>query len=216
MKKLYKQNSFHAIRSEIVKQLINDSKSMDLIKDVLNSNDVQVKKTLIQYTSQINPTLIAEYEKLLSDSSYELIEIALEKLCIQNPFHVSKYIDLTAGIEGTKGRNVKIKNLELAYLFLGNNNETINQLVDFTSNSYEFLTRVNAFAALTRLDYINEKAIENALMAALSNNGRLAGPAKAYIKEFYAKSKHQKLIQLKVIEFARTDYDKKVLYSLLN
>lgn len=213
----FQKNSFHAIRSEIVMQLIDDNhpESSNLIKLALNDNDVQVRRTVITSVKNIEPALLANYETLLLDSSYITIATALEKLCFQFPENTNKYLDKTKDIEGTNGRNVIIKWLEIAAVTNNNDKKFIDQLVSYTSNSYEFITRANAMATLRKLNYFDETLLNNCLQACVSNNGRLAGPATETVKYFINQVKHKKTIVDTISKKKVQNWEKEILLKLI-
>jgi aminopeptidase N len=214
-KQLYDQNTFHAIKNEIVSQLVNDAQSGDLVKKALNDKDVQVRKATVLATSVISANMVSDYERLLNDSSYITIAAVLEKLCTTLPSNISAYLQKTKGIEGTNGRNVLIKWLELSAMYQ-QDEAAIKQLQNLTSDSYEFLTRANAMAALRKMNIFNETVLFNCMNAAVSNNGRLSGPAAETIRYFYAQNKFKNMIASGI---AMSDYgarDKETLLRLLN
>jgi aminopeptidase N len=190
---VFNNEKFHGIKSEVVYQLVNekDSKSLELITKVLNDKDAQVRKAVITHVKNIPAELLTEYEKLLADASYETITLALEKLCIQYPEKTAAYLEKTKGVEGTRGRNVIVKWLEFSSK---TDKAALDKLVAFTSGSYEFMTRQNAFASLKKSDYFNQAALENMLDAAFSSNNRLASPAIETLKYFYAQNEYRKMI----------------------
>jgi aminopeptidase N len=190
---VFNNEKFHGIKSEVVYQLVNekDSKSLELITKAINDKDAQVRKAVITHVKNIPPALLAEYEKLLADASYETITLALEKLNIQYPANTSNYLEKTKGVEGTRGRNVMVKWLEFSSK---TDKAALDKLVAFSSNSYEFMTRQNAFASLKKSDYFNQTALVNTLDATFSSNNRLATPAIETLKYFYAKNEHRKMI----------------------
>ena len=212
----FQKNTFHGIRSEIVMQLLNDKneQSIQLIKLALHDKDVQVRKSVIVNASYIEPSLLADYEGLLLDSSYITIATALEKLSFQFPLHVANYLEKTKGIEGTRGREVRIKWLEIAAVSTGEKTYT-DQLVKYTSNSYEFLTRTNSMGSLRKLNYFDEEALANCLNAVVSSNGRLAGPAAETIKYFYAQPKFKKWILDVVSSKLLKDWEREIVVKLL-
>ncbi len=190
---LFNKEVFHGIKSEVVYQLVNekDSKSHELITKAINHKDAQVRKAVITHVKNIPAALLGEYEKLLAEASYETITLALEKLCIQYPEKTTTYLEKTKGVEGTRGRNVMVKWLEYSSK---TDKTALDKLVAFSSNSYEFMTRQNAFTSLKKLDYFDEKALANTLDAAFSNNSRLAGPATETLRYFYAKNEYRKMM----------------------
>jgi len=217
LKQVYEANTFHAIKTEIATQFLDDKAGEQIVKMALHDKDVMVRKGIMLNTKKIAPSLMADYEPLLTDSSYILIATALEKLCISFPANAKKYLAATKGIEGTTGRNVLVKWLEMS---INDKQDAakLNQLIDFTSVSYEFLTRTNAMGALKRLNYFDEKVLSNCMNACLSSNGRLAGPATETIKYFYTQDKYKKLIADGIVGFAATASmkDKEILNKLLD
>ncbi len=194
LEEVYQKNSFHAIKTEIINQIVEnkDAESLKLVKLALHDKDVQVRKGIIVNAKNIDASLLPDYEALLLDSSYQTIATALEKLCFNFPENANRYLDLTKGIEGTNGRNVIIKWLEIASAVKDMKNAE--QLVTYTSNSYEFITRTNAMQALRKLNYFDNAALDNCIDACLSSNGRLAGPAGETIRYFYNQSQYKKII----------------------
>ncbi len=213
----FQKNEYHAIRSEIVMQLLDDTnpESVQLIKQALHDKDVQVRKAVIMNVKGIDPSLLSDYETLLLDSSYITIATALEKLSFQFPQNTQKYLDKTKGIEGTNGRNVIIKWLEISILESKTDKEFIDKLIAYTSNSYEFITRSNAMTTFRKLNYFDEAILGNCLQACLSNNGRLSGPATETVKYFSAQPKYRKIIVEAITTKQWKAWEKEILYKLL-
>jgi aminopeptidase N len=215
LKQVYEASSFHAIKTEIVIQLLGDKGSEPVMKMALHDKDVQVRKGVVVNTKIIAPSLEGDYELLLKDSSYITIVTALEKLCNAFPAHTSRYLEATRGIEGTNGRNVLIKWLEISIAAKDEKGQ-VNQLVAFTSDSYEFATRTNAMAATRRLNYFDSKLLANCINACLSSNGRLSAPAAETVKYFYAQDKFKKLIAEGIAASDVSAKDREVLNKLMN
>ena len=186
--KAFHQETFEAVKTEVVSQLAADQtpETINLLKEALTDKDVAVRKVALKNINPVSMGLMSEFEKLLTDSSYEIIENALQKLIALNPYRTKEYLSLTNREEGNLGRNVKIRWLELSYASTGKKEYT-NRLVDLTSNSYEFRTRINAMAALKRLAYFNDALAKNAVEAILSANVRLSGPANDMLKFFFSR-----------------------------
>lgn len=195
---VFNKEKFQAVKTSVVAQLINDTNagSRSLIRKAIQDKDVAVRKSTLSTIKIIPADLIPDYEKLLSDSSYDVIASTLSLLNTSTtPYKMSQYLETTKGIIGVSGRNVEIKWLELS--FINNNQEKleyINKLVDYTSKSYEFRTRTNAMQALKRLDYFDGGLMANLLDAVPSSNGRLAGPATEVLQYFYSQDKYKKTI----------------------
>lgn len=217
LKEVYGKATFHAVKTEIINQLLDDkgAESLKLVKQALHDKDVYVRKGVIMNVKTIDPSLLADYEPLLLDSSYQTIATALEKLCFSFPENTQKYLDVTKGIEGTNGRNVIIKWLEIAAAANNNDKKYVDQLVAFTSNSYEFITRTNAMAALRKLNYFDNSVLNNCVNACLSSNGRLAGPATETIKYFFNQAKHKKMISDNIKGMQGADWEREILNKLI-
>ncbi|MBI2268948.1 MAG: M1 family metallopeptidase [Bacteroidetes bacterium] len=192
---VYNKETFHAIKSEIIAQLVNDKepKSVALIIKAISDKDVQVRKTALKEIVDPSPEMTTELEKLLTDSSYEIVASALDKLCYYNPAKTSAYLEATKDVEGTVGRNVTIKWLEIAYTSTGKIQHA-DKLVTYTGNSYEFRTRVNAMNALKKCNYFDIKMVDNLTDAILSHNSRLSRPAHEALGYFYEQNKYKKII----------------------
>jgi aminopeptidase N len=212
----FQKNPYHAIRGEIVAQLIGDKneKGIQLIKQALHDKDVQVRKSVITSAVYMEPSLLTDYETLLLDSSYVTIATALEKLCFQFPQSAQKYLDKTKDIEGVRGRDVRMKWLEIAYSTT-NDKGHLDQLIKYTSNSYEFISRSNAMASLRKLNYFDGTVLDNCLNAVVSSNGRLATPAAETIKYFFAQPKYKKLIVDGVAAKPLKDWEKEIVMRVL-
>jgi hypothetical protein len=88
---------------------------------------------------------------------------------------------------------VRVRWLELAYMAYGKKTYA-DELVSLTANSYEFRTRVNAMAALRRIDYFDKPLIGYLVSAILNPNTRLAGPAADLLAYFYAQDRYKRVI----------------------
>jgi len=192
---IYNKETFQAIKAEVVAQLANDSnsKSRDLIKMAIADKDVMVRKAVLSKVNPIPAALFQDFEKLLTDSSYEVVAGTLDKLSAANPVGISSYLEKTKGVEGTVGRNVEVKWLELSVMS-AKDSSALHKLVDYSSNSYEFRTRTNAAMALKRLDYFDAKLMASLVDATLSANVRLSGPCAEVLQYFYGQDKYKKMI----------------------
>jgi len=192
---VFHKETFQAVKAEVVAQLAGDSNSASraLLKDAIADKDVLVRKAVLANTKVIPASLLPDFEKLLADSSYDVIISTLDRLNVSNPNGMPGYLQKTKGITGAVGRNVEIKWLELSSIY-STDYTNQNKLVEYTSCSYEFRTRATAMQALKRLDYFNETLLANLLNAVPNANGRLAGPASEVLQYFYDEDKNKKII----------------------
>lgn len=210
---IFEKETFHGIKSEIVFQLIEDTdkKGIELIRMALKDKDVAVRKAIISQTKMINPDLQKEYEKLLTDASYETIGFALEKLCVQFPQNQAKYIELTKNVDGIRGNNIRVKRLELTAL---SNEKAMNELIFLASNSYEFLTRINAMNALVKLNYLDQQLLNYLIDGAFSTNIKLSTTALATLKHFNNQPRYKKMIADTINKSNYTNQQVEILATL--
>ena len=89
----------------------------------------------------------------------------------------------------------------------------VDQLIEYTSSSFEFLTRVNAINLLKNRKIYNEILVAHLLSAIYNPNKRLNRPAKKYLKEL-CKFENVKLILEKENKKALLDWQIKILNTL--
>jgi aminopeptidase N len=210
LQKAFQNEKFFAVRSEVVAQLANDAQSIQLIKLALVDNDVAVRKAALRNVNPITAGLVPEFEKLLTDSSYELIEGSLQKLSTLNASKIATYLSVTKNVEGNLGKHVKVRWLEISYMYTGKK-QFADDLVNLTSSSYEFRTRGNAFAALRRMNYFNENLTPNLIDGLMSANVRLSGPANDLLKFFYAQNQYKKVISIYITSQQWLPWQKAIL-----
>ena len=180
----YNKNSFHLIRSAILDQFGKDRSQpgLDLFRKALHDKHANVRKTALVLLDTVPVSLKSDVESCLSDSSYLNIQFALERLCSSFPEDRDKYLGQTKDMEGWRGRNIRMAWLEIA---IGSGkHEYLKELIPYCGPRYEFETRMNAFAALQKLNYIDPVTTEYAKAAASHWNFKLAGAAKTYLDYF--------------------------------
>jgi aminopeptidase N len=206
----FQSEKFFAVRAEVIAQLANDVQSVPLIKDALTDKDVAIRKAVLRNVNPLNAGLIPEFEKLLTDSSYEVVELSLQKLTGLNASKTNEYLNLTKNVEGNLGKHVKVRWLEIAFIYTGKK-QFADELVNLTSSSYEFRTRGNAFAALKRMNYFNENLTPNLIDGLMSANGRLSGPANDLLKYFYTQDQYKKPISTYIASQQWMPFQKAIL-----
>jgi hypothetical protein len=108
--------------------------------------------------------------------------------------NVAEYLALTKDLTGNRSMNVRIKWLEWSYMTT-QNQAHLDELIEYLSNSYEFMTRTNAAAALERTNVINTKGIEYLLDGLFSPNSRLRGPLNGTVQHFFDQTMYQLMIR---------------------
>ncbi len=176
----FEKEGFWAMKAEIVKQLCSDVNAYSFLRDVVSKHpDHRVRRSLITGLKGIPDVFLEFYERSLYDSSYQNIELALDKLFIYGKSdQYVKYLDRVKNLTG-QNHGIRIKYLELAinYSVYPEKKEFERQLIDYTSNKYEFRTRIAAMGATKKCDVFNDQLIMNVMDAASGTNRRLAQPA---------------------------------------
>lgn len=193
--KRYETETFHAIRSEIAMQLmpLMNEFSDKVIEIGLKSMDHELKKTILDQTIRISESNMDLYQNLLLDSSYVVIEKALDLLSFYAPEKMEEYMSMTEGVRGDRSNNVQIARLKNAYLVF-NDSKYLEELVELASPDNEFTTKQNVFKALKKVNAINQRGIEYLFDALMSFNARLRGPAKRTIDYFFEQEKFKREI----------------------
>ncbi len=212
LEKAFNTEKFFAIRTEVIAQLAKDAQSVPMIKTALVDKDVNVRKAALRNVNPVTAGVVPEFEKLLSDSSYEVIEGALQKLSALNASKTATYLSLTKNVEGNLGKHVKIRWLETAYMSTGKK-QFADEIVSLTSSSYEFRARGNAFAALKRMAYFNDQLTANLVDGLMSANPRLSGPSNELLRFFYAQNQYKNTINTYIASQQWTATQQSILHS---
>ena len=207
----YNKEEFWGIRAEIASQLASSS-NQEVVKTLYRDVHSGVRKALILgLKAKVDNTdvLLAA----LKDSSYKTVEYALQKVMKSDLDRAVKVKAMDATImEVGHMNNIKIAWLENAIVFYPEENYQYKSLLkDYSSNLYEFRTRTTAMAALKRLNLFDETVLNNLIDASISNNRRLASPARGVYKFFASQPDFEKKIKK---HFTTAKYDAKV-YDLI-
>lgn len=206
--KSFSKENFFMIKAEIITQLTDDknSASLELFRKAINDKDVNVRKAIVNNIKSIVESIRADYEKLLADSSYNVIAAALDNLVYNFPANTEHYLDLTKTTEGSIGKNVRIKWLELAYISK-KDDKFIKELFEYCNiKRYESFTVINALKAIKRLNYLNPTLAHYLFEDATYWNDRINPDAKDALTFFYEEDQYKKMLK---DEFQKLDAKKK-------
>jgi aminopeptidase N len=212
--KCYYQENFHLTKAEIISQLFADRQpsTVNLLKQAIHDPDDYVRRAVLKNITTVTEDLRQDYEILLTDRSYTNIELALENLVNSFPGGAHPYFGQTGMVTGWRGKNIRIKWLELAVE--SGKKEHLQELISYSSQSYEFETRQNALNALKRLNYLDEEVAENLLNAFLYWNFKLSGTAKEVFQYFIQQNDHKWLLNDYYQSHPWNESDKKKLDQL--
>ena len=148
------------------------SLSVPFIREVLASDDPELRKTLAIHMDRIPSELQLDFETLIKDPSYVTKENALFKLWIYFPAKRADYLEATRGIYGLPSYNMRILWLFLAVLT--QDFETVEQrnayreeLFGYTSDKYAFEIRQNAFSIITEVFELPEQNLRDLVNASV-------------------------------------------------
>ncbi len=180
----FRKENFHLTKSEIIDQLSDDRTdfTIDLFRHALNDTDANVRKAVLKDVLPLPGSLQPEAEKALNDYSYLNQELALQNLYQSFPDNTDKYLATTKNLTGWRGLNIRMKWLEI--VITRGKTEFLPELVRYSGPEYEFETRMNAFAVMKRLRYIDEVTLANAKSASQHWNNKLRDAAKDYLNYF--------------------------------
>lgn len=172
-----RSDEFYRLKAEAVSQLGKDAAAQESILHVSKAAHPVLQQAALRAMNAASPSVKLRLEQALSDSSYDVVQLALETLCRQYPSETGRFADKVAHVEGMNN-SVAIKRLEMQALYASDAKEaSLQRLVYLASNAWEFRTRNNAFNALKSLGYCDTLLVNHLFDAALSRNGRLAAPA---------------------------------------
>lgn len=164
------------MKAEVINQMIEDETVSSNLQKVFKQSAPAPKLAAIRNYKGKAGTWKQAFINALQDSSYEVVQNALEKLCKTYPEETSLFLEKTKSVMGMNN-SVNIKWHELAALNDINKDESLKRLAYYASDAWEFRTRTNAFNSLKALNYCDQNLVKNLFDAMLSTNGRLAGPA---------------------------------------
>ncbi|NBG65305.1 M1 family metallopeptidase [Acidiluteibacter ferrifornacis] len=211
--RMFEKETSTDVKSELVIHAMMDlsfPENYEVFSKAFSMDDVEVHKTILNNTIIIDEVREHLYVSLLSSSSNIIAEKALDLLCFYRLKDVDKYLELSKSRIGNRSKNVRIKWLEWSYMTT-QNEDHLDELISYLSNSYEFITRTNAAAALERMNVMNEQGITHLIDGLFSPNSRLRGPLNGTVKHFYNQTMYQLMIRNVILS---NDWSEKELNTL--
>jgi aminopeptidase N len=170
---------------------INQVDSLDKIncyKKAFSSKDIKKRQLIALTLKDIPKDFKEDYENLLNDRSYITIEAALFNLWNNFPQEQEKYLEKTNNIVGFNNKNIRTLWLTLAILTdndsLGNLDQFMDELINYTSADYSFVVRENAFRYLKWIKSCNDMCIENLKEASNHQNWRFKQFAEQLLESY--------------------------------
>jgi aminopeptidase N len=212
----YTKESFHLNKSEIISQLSigTDPRLIEFVKKAISDKDAYVRRAVLQNITVVPNDLKQVYETLLKDISYINVELALVNLVNSFPEDAERFLSETANEEGWRGKNIRIRWLELS-IGLGKK-EHLDELVRYASESYEFETRQNSLLALKRLNYLDLKVAQNLMDAVLYWNYKLSNTGKDVLNYFKQQTNYKEILNNSLNSLSLNNEQLGLLKTLIN
>jgi HEAT repeat protein len=190
---------YYGMREEAVSQLAKDDdpNSIAVLQRAFRDKDASVRQIVIDSIHTVTPQWQPYFELALHDSSYNVEQGVLIKLCLQVPANSEKYLDETKNDYGIDNglRTVWLELKAHAALRGAEMDSALDELTGYTSGSYEFRTRMNAINAIEELNVLTPDIVANLFDAALIHNWILAGNARKALDHFSLQPDKKKMIQ---------------------
>jgi len=169
-------------------QKLNSIEANTIKTKILKIDNSYLRKEIVASTKIISSKNKLYFESFLNTESYNLMALSLDLLCKSFPSEADNYLNKTKNISGATIPIVEIYWLKNAIIYGNFSNrekkDFSNKLVDFTSNSFEFNTRLLALSIIFEIKYFNRSLLLNLIDGSTSFNHRLVGPFRNVLKEF--------------------------------
>ncbi|MCK5782720.1 MAG: hypothetical protein KAH10_09025 [Flavobacteriales bacterium] len=158
----------------------SSSEAIKIREQILSKDNIELRKLIVSETIEIIESERPIFESFLKSKSYELCASTLNLLCENFPDKADNYLNKTKNIYGGTIAHVNLSWLYNAFVYGSFSNsdkiEFADKLVDYTSNSFEFNTRLIALSKVINLGYYNEALLLNLINGATSFNHHLVRP----------------------------------------
>ena len=187
IQRYWQKNSSTLLKKHIISKYLKDL-SPAFIKSILDSGNMELRKSVAVHTDRMVTELQNEYESLLDDPSYITREAALFKLWIYFPARRIHYLDSSRDITGLPNYNLRILWLFLATLtqdFETPAKRAIykDELFGYTAEEYPFEVRQNAFATITEVFKLPEENLKDLVNATVHHVWQFRSFARNLLKE---------------------------------
>lgn len=189
---IYLEEAHSAVKINVLQQLEGDknAKTTQLFVYAMGEKDVQLRKAALQTADISNKRYLKFYEELLEDKSYNVISIALAKLCYEYPDNIQDYLNRVSTV-AEESVDVKLAALKIT---TAGSKKMAGAIVDFSSESFEFRTRIKAIEILQEREYFDQKYIKNLLNAYSSFNRKLSYVAEVQLRILLEKPEQSNFI----------------------
>ncbi len=203
LKVILTSDSYSALKVEALYQIRNEpfEKVSELYDLAMKSNNIAVRRFVAQSIEKIPESFKSEFETLLNDKSYETNQAAFIALWKNFPNEQSKYLEIAKNWEGRNDKELRILYLNACMNFADvhelddkmasiNALKALNELVKYTSPSYESSIRQNAFESLLSNYTENNEVLKNLVNATIHHKWQFTKYARDKIRELIKNEKY--------------------------
>ena len=211
---VFKKETFHAVKSEIVSQLANDNneKSAAFVRAALRDPSAEVRKAVLSGVWTISESMRSDFETLLSDSSYNIVNTALTTLTTQFPQNTDRYLELTKDQHGL-ANEIRFNWLEIKAR--QGDKEALQSIVEYTSNSYPTSWRRQAFRILKHFNYMDDTVVANMFDGLLYAAGHLSNSVRSIADYFYEQYDYKTRIKVYYDSHSWEPWQKEILRKVV-
>lgn len=183
--KVFLETPSSFLRKQILLNTPQEQLADTLYLQVLTSNDLRSRQSLLLNTTKIPEDLKSKFETLLNDKSYVTIENALLKLWYSFPDDRKKYMEQTKNLIGLPDYNVRLLWLTLA--LVTENYKSLktkayfDELGSYTSAKYSPEIRQKALLYLHQTLGLTDNHLKNLINAAIHHNWQFKKFARALV-----------------------------------
>ncbi|MCU4189418.1 M1 family metallopeptidase [Flavobacterium sp. HXWNR29] len=197
---ILKSNAYYPIKQYILYQTRNIpfEERKVILETALATNDILVRRAVVESTPVIPEAFKSQYETLLNDNSYQTKEIALVNLCTNFPEDREKYLFQTRYLKGNNDKSFRITWLKLAYETPELETLRIDfylELLHYASAQYENSIRQNALEILLSIDFMNKKVITQLFLATNHHKWQFTLFARTKIRELLKNTEYRKTVE---------------------
>ncbi|MCL5244658.1 M1 family metallopeptidase [Cellulophaga sp. 20_2_10] len=207
--KYWEQTTSTELKNNII-EFYSKFLSKEVKDDILKSNNVMLRKTLVLNTPKILGEDVYFFESFLTDKSYTTIENTLYKLWIYNPEKRADYLDKTKGVIGFSSKNVRQLWLALAIMTKGYHvdvkQEYLKELRSYTREAEYFETRQLAFSYLNDLFYLDDANLKDLIHATNHPVWQFKKFARNLVEDLLEKKEYKKKLEELEAQVSTTDF----------
>lgn len=170
----------------------------DLVKEAFSSKNLHLRQAIALNMSEIPEDFQQDYETLLNDQSYIIIEATLYNLWTNFPRKRNKYLEQTQSVFGFNDYNVRTLWLTLALATpefqQDKKQDFFEELASYTNPKQPFSLRQNAFGYLSSIGVFNEGVLKNLIEASKHHNWRFKSFAKTVLENLSEDDRYRSII----------------------